>query len=54
MASPDKIYIDQIKLFNETIPRGQLLNRVIAMAFALVMVCMANYQSRGNQGPQFF
>lgn len=38
MASPDKIYIDQIKLLNETIPRGQLLNRVIAMAFALVMV----------------
>ena len=37
MATRDQIYIDQIKLLNESIPRGQLLNMVIALAFAVVM-----------------
>jgi hypothetical protein len=42
MITTDKIYIDQIKLLNKSIPRGQLLNMVIALAFALVMLIQSS------------
>lgn len=42
MITTDKIYTDQIKLLNKSIPRGQLLNMVIALAFALVMLIQSS------------
>jgi len=42
MATRDEIYIDQIKLLNKNIPRGQLLNMVIALVFAVVMLIQSS------------
>lgn len=42
MVAANDIYIEQIRLLNKSIPRGLLLNVVIATPFALVMLIQSN------------
>ncbi len=42
MITPNNIYNEQIRLLSENIPRGVLLNSVIAIPFALVMLLQSS------------
>ena len=43
MIAENDIYVEQIRLLNKNIPRGLLLNVVIATPFALVMLFQSNF-----------